>query len=95
MATFRIVADTLGERVRAIETLTKEQPALVRSHLRTRLFLQHGLHVAALREAEGIVRQRPDSERGWSAMLRSLTDMGLENTLMWAETRDHVLRGGE
>jgi len=91
-AGFRVVRDPLSERMRALEESTEGQPEILRSHLRVQLYLEQGLYVAALIEADRVVVLRGDSDRGWGAMLRALDGMGLEKTLMGSEARDHLRR---
>ena len=89
-AEFRVVEDPLEDLLDTIETRLADQDGLVRSHVRAQVFLNQGLHNAALQEALRIVEEREDSARGWAVMQQALKGMGLEGTGLWGEVRGRL-----
>jgi hypothetical protein len=89
VATFTLSAAPPAEALAVLDARLGGQHPAVRRQVRAERLLADGLPLAAYREAEAVVADRPASELGWAVMLEALRRMGLADSRL----ADRVLDG--
>ncbi len=91
-AEFEVVDPDLGRRMQSIEKRLRGQPPIVMQHLRAQLYLDKGLHCAAMHEAREILSKVEQSEKACAILQAALRAMKLTESQLWADLLGHTAK---
>ncbi len=80
---FEVVEPDLDRRMEAIAKRLKDQPPIVLQHMRAQVYLDKGLHCAAMHEARDILGKVERSEHACAILQAALRAMKLTESPLW------------